>query len=177
LLGSAGPVRPVEDFTFSFVSPPAETTITAQAETKVPGRLTMVCYAGTGGCGMGDSTVTAGTWSRFSHQFTALDVSTGIGTGGMFGLAELAQGIAKGQWRVVRQTRLGGQPAIELSTDTIAPLPFLLWVNAQTYLPLKYAGGGIVSGIFAYLRPTPANLALLRVRIPRGYPRSAPGPG
>jgi hypothetical protein len=178
LRGSAGPLRPVEDFTFSFVSPPAEATIAAQAQTKVPGRLTMVCYAGTGGCGVGDSSVNAGTWSTFSHQFTAFDVSSGIGAGGMFGLAALAQGIAKGQWRVVRQTRLDGQPAIELSETskgTIAPMPMLLWVNAQTYLPLKWTGGGIVSGIFAYLRPTPASLALLRVPIPRGYPRSAPG--
>lgn len=70
--------------------------------------------------------------------------------------------------------------ASETSKGTISPLPFLLWVSARTDLPLKYAsgsGGTTSSGIFAYLRPTPANLALLRVPIPRGYPRSDPRNG
>jgi hypothetical protein len=45
---------------------------------------------------------------------------------------------------------------------------------------VKYAsgsGGSTSSGIFAYLRPTPANLALFRVKIPHGYPRSGPVQG
>jgi hypothetical protein len=36
------------------------------------------------------------------------------------------------------------------------------------------AWDGLQEWDFAYLPPTPANLALLRVPIPRGYPRSNP---
>lgn len=181
--GSHKPLSPVEDSTVSYLSPRVATTIPAQMATKVQARITMVCYAHTSGCGIGDTEVRAGTWAEFSHQFTALDVASGIGAGGMFSPATLAQGIAKGQWRVLRRTRLDGQGAIVLSetaNGTIAPLPFLLWVSARTHLPLKYASGGdgtTSSGIFAYLRPSPANLALLQVPIPRGYPRSDPGKG
>jgi hypothetical protein len=84
---------------------------------------------------------------------------------------------------VLRRTRLDGQPVIvlsETSKGNMAPLPFLLWVSARTGLPVKYAsgsGGVTSSGIFAYLRPTPANLALFRVTIPRRYPRSGPVKG
>jgi len=79
----------------------------------------MVCFASAsvGGCGMGNADVPAGTWAVFSHQFSASDLSSGVGAGGMFSSATLARGIA---------------------------------------------------------RLTPANLARLRVPIPRGYPRSHP---
>jgi hypothetical protein len=98
----------------------------------------------------------------------------------MFSPATLAQGIAKGQWRVLRRTRLDGQQDLVLSETrkgTISPLPFLLWVSARTSLPVKYAsgsGGSTSSGVFVYLRPSPASLALFRVPIPSGYPRSRP---
>jgi hypothetical protein len=180
ILGSGKPLFPVEDYTVSYVSPAAAATVPAQIATKVPALISMVCYTGTGGCGMGATEVPAGTWAEFGHQFTAFDVASGVGAGGLFSPATLAQEIAKGQWRVLRRTRLDGQQVIVLSETPkgpIAPLPFLLWVNARTHLPLKYAsgsGGATSSGIFAYLRPTPANLALLRVPIPRGYPRSDP---
>jgi hypothetical protein len=183
ILGSHRPLFPVEDFTVGYLSPPVATTVPAQMTTKVPARITMVCYAGTGGCGMGDTEVSAGTWAEFGHQFTAFDVASGVGAGGMFSPATLAQGIARGQWRVLRRTRLDGQQVIVLSETpkgTIAPLPFLLWVSVRTHLPLKYtsgSGGATSSGIFAYLRPTPADLALLQVPIPRGYPRSEPRNG
>jgi hypothetical protein len=72
-----------------------------------------------------------------------------------------------------------GQQAIEL-TETPAghyqPLPTLLWVNAHTYLPLRMLNGAGTRDWaqmdWYYLRPTPAHLALLRVPIPPGYPRS-----
>jgi hypothetical protein len=176
--GSGKPLFPVEEFTVSYLSPPVATTVPAQVMTKVPSQVTMVCYARSTGCGMGDAEVPAGTWAEFSYQFTAFDVASGVGAGGMFSPATLAQGIARGQWRVLRRARLYGQPAIVLSETAkgnIAPLPFLLWVSARTGLPVKYASGSgevTSSGVFVYLRPTPANLALLRVKIPRGYPRS-----
>jgi hypothetical protein len=180
---SGKPVAPVEDFTVSYLSPPVAKTALAQMMTKVPSRITMVCYAGGTGCGMGSTEVPPGTWAEFGYQFSATDVASGVGAGGMFSPATLAQGIARGQWRVLRRTRLDGQPVIVLSETpkgNISPLPFLLWVSARTGLPVKYAsgsGGLTSSGIFAYLRPTPANMALFRVPIPRGYPRSHPRTG
>jgi hypothetical protein len=99
-----------------------------------------------------------------------------ISAGGDFNPAVLAQAIAHGQWRVARRARLDGQPVIELtetSAGPVHPLPVELWVNAQTYLPLRCDGGG-VSEVFGYLPPTVANRALLQVPIPRGFPRSDP---
>lgn len=175
--GSGKPLSPVEDFTVSYLSPP-------RTAAKVPARLTMVCYAGTSGCGIAGTEVPAGTWADFGYRLPAFAVASGVGAGGIFSPATLVQGIARGQWRVLRRTRLGGQRAIVListSSGPIAgPLPFLLWVNARTYLPVKYSagsGGTTSSGIFACLRPTRANMALFRVPIPRGYPRSDPVKG
>jgi hypothetical protein len=174
--GSGKPLAPVEDFTVSYLSPP-------QTATKVPARLIMVCYAGGSGCGIAGTEVRAGTWAKFGYQLPAFAVASGVGAGGMFSPATLAQGIARGWWRVLRRTRLDGQPVIvlsETSKGNIAPLPFLLWVSVRTGLPVKYAsgsGGTTSSGIFAYLRPTPANMALFRVKIPHGYPRSGPVKG
>jgi hypothetical protein len=178
VLFSGEPVSPLEDYTVSYLSP-------SQQATYVPGRMTMVCYAGkrSSGCGFGDTEVRAGTWAEFGLQVPAFAVASGVGAGGMFSPATLAQGIAKGQWRVLRRTRLDGQPDIVLSETrkgTIEPMPFLLWVSARTGLPVKYAsgsGGSTSSGVFVYLRPTPANMALFRVNITHGYPRSAPVKG
>jgi hypothetical protein len=149
----------------------------------VPGRVTMVCYAGTGqtGCGWGRVQTSPGTWSQVSQK-VGVSVSDITGAGGLSG-ADLARGIAKGYWRVVRRTQLEGQPAIELSEtgrgpDLWAPLPTLLWVNARTHLPIRMVNGvghaQVSTNDWAFLRPTPANLALLRVPIPLGYSRSVP---
>jgi hypothetical protein len=96
----------------------------------------------------------------------------------------LVHGIATGAWRVVGRTHLDGQQVIELSENGhvhgpvfLEPLPVRLWVNAQTYLPIRLIMGtrngseGMTVQEFRYLPPTPANLALLRVPIPAGYPR------
>ena len=57
-------------------------------------------------------------------------------------------------------------------------MPGLLWVNARTHLPIRWITGAGTASVtqqdYAYLPPTPANLALLRVPIPRDYPRSNP---
>jgi hypothetical protein len=182
--GSAKLLFPVEDFTASYRSPPVTANVPAQLTTKVPARITMVCYAGSSGCAMGSTGIPAGTWAEFGYQLTAFDVASGVGAGGMFSPAALARGIARGQWRVLRRTRLDGQPAIVLTFAASGPigglLPLLLWVSARSYLPVKYRGGsgGTTSaGTFAYLRPSPASLALFQVPIPRGYPRSGPVKG
>ncbi|MGI8450842.1 MAG: hypothetical protein ACR2MP_27410 [Streptosporangiaceae bacterium] len=147
------------------------------------GRVTMVCYAGTGqtGCGFGETQTAPGTWSQVSQKVwvSASDIT---GAGGL-SAADLARGIAKGYWQVVRRTRLEGQPAIELNEtgrgpEVWDPLPTLLWVNARTHLPIRMVNGvghaTVSTNEWAFLRPTPANVALLRVRIPPGYPRSVP---
>jgi hypothetical protein len=177
VLFSGKPVAPVEDYTVSYLSPP-------QTAVNVAARMTMVCYAGRNGCGFARTEVRAGTWAAYDLQVPAFAVASGVGAGDIFSPATLVQGIAKGQWRILRRTRLGGQPAIVLictSSGPIGgPLPFLLWVNARTYLPVQYhggSGGSTSSGVFVYLPPSPANLALFRVPIPRGYPRSAPVKG
>jgi hypothetical protein len=108
---------------------------------------------------------------------------TDVGAGGLFNPAALARGIAGGAWRVMGRTRLDGQQAIELSetghgTDILEPLPVLLWVNAQTYLPIRMVNGSRGSGLtiedFRFLPATAASLALPRVPIPAGYPRYNP---
>jgi hypothetical protein len=158
------------------------TTPAAGVQT-VRGQVTMVCYAGTGqtGCGWDGRQTPPGTWSQVSQRVWAS--TSDISAAGGLSPADLARGVAKAYWQVVGRTRLEGQPAIELSETgrgpvVYDPLPTLLWVNARTYLPIR-----MVNGVghaqwdvneWAFLPPTPGNLALLRVRIPPGYPRSVP---
>ncbi len=140
------------------------------------GRLTVVCYAGTGqtGCGYDSTTTPPGTWSLRSGRF--VNPNPGLDD---LRPAALAQEITNGLWRVTRRGRVHGQQAIEL-TETPAghyqPLPTFLWVNAHTYLPLRMlngAGGRNWAQMdWYYLRPTPTHLAALEVPIPPGYPRS-----
>ncbi len=168
-------VNLAEDSKVSFITPrPGVTT--------VQGQITMVCYTGPGqkGCGSGQTNTPAGAWSRISGRVPA---GTDISAGGMLSPASLARRIAAGQWRIVRRTRLEGQPAIELSEtshgrDVIEPLPTLLWVNARTHLPIRMVNGvgstSVTRDEWAYLPSTAANLKLLDVHIPPGYPRYFP---
>jgi hypothetical protein len=165
----AAPLRLTEDDGFVYRTPPASWN-------DAYGKLTLVCYAGTGqtGCGYDNTETQPGTWSlnngRFANPNPGLDDLSP---------ATLAQAIAKGQWRVAGRTHVDGQPAIEL-TETPAgdyqPLPTLLWVNARTHLPLRMIQGAgkpdWAQFDWHFLLPTPANLALLRVPIPAGYTRS-----
>jgi hypothetical protein len=139
------------------------------------GQVTMVCFAGTGqtGCGYGERNTLPGTWSRFTAPVPG---GSDVGPGGFFNPSLLARGLAAGAWRVVGRARVDGQPAIELKENgnrkgIPESLPGRLWVNAQTYLPIRLVFGGSSVQDFRYLPPTPANLALLQVPIPPGYPR------
>jgi hypothetical protein len=140
----------------------------------VHARLTVVCYPGAGnGCGYADTTTAPGTWSRYNRRFP----NPNLGLDDLRPSA-LAREIVEGQWRIIRLTHLAGQPAIELAETrrgTYRPLPALLWVNARTFLPLRMTTGAgtaqAAQTAWYYLRPTAANLALLRVPIPRGFPR------
>jgi hypothetical protein len=144
-------------------------------------QLTMVCYpGGSRFCGYAGKTTPAGTWTRVSFRSAPID--SAVGPGSTFNPAVIVGQMTIGQWRVVGLARLDGQPAIEVSetskgTDRLLPRPVLLWVNARTYLPIRVIWGpstAFQQWDFAYLPPTSANLALLRVPIPRGYPRSDP---
>ena len=170
-------VKLTEDMQVAFVTPPPGAITTR-------GQVTMVCFLGSGqtGCGYGQKNTRPGTWSRFTGQVLS---GSDVGAGGLFSPAVLVRGVADGAWRVAGRTRLDGQQALELretgrGRDIIEPMPVLLWVNAQTYLPIRLVSGTASSGSgmtvedFSYLPPTAANLALLRVPIPFGYPRSTP---
>jgi hypothetical protein len=169
-------VKPTEDKGTEAVVPP-------RGRGLVRGQVTMVCFLGSGqtGCGYGNRNTLPGTWSRFT---ATVGIGSDISPGAIFGPSTLAHDISAGAWQVVGRTQLDGQQAIELNeTDrgdnntALEPLPVRLWVNAQTYLPIRLAMGtrdgstpmGFVD--FRYLPPTPANLVLLQVPIPVGYPR------
>jgi hypothetical protein len=163
------PLKLTEDDGFAYLVP-------RDSANNAYGKLTVVCYAGTGqtGCGYDRTTTPPGTWSlrygRFVNPNPGLDDLRP---------AALAQEITNGLWRITRRGHVHGQQAIQL-TETPAghyqPLPTLLWVNAHTYLPLRMLNGAGLRNWaqmdWYYLRPTPAHLALLRVPIPPGYPRS-----
>ena len=139
------------------------------------GRLTVVCYAGTGqtGCGYGHTETPAGTWSLHYGRF--VNPNPGLAD---LSPAALARETATGQWRVIRRTRLDGKPAIELTQTPAARVqyqrPVFLWVNARTHLPLRMiesAGQPIWDQTdWRYLPPTRAGQALLRVPVPPGLP-------
>lgn len=135
-------------------------------------RVIVVCYAGTG-CGYGRHNVPAGTWWTHTGMLGYMDFTPDPSG------AELAREIAHGDWRILGHTRLRGHKAIKLAetrTGHFMPLPVTLWVSTATYLPLRmvWLSGSKTGEIddWSYLRPTKANLAQLRVRIPAGYPRS-----
>jgi hypothetical protein len=171
VLPSGSGVRPVEDRGIEFTAPPATAT-TANDQ------VTMVCFADTGqtGCGFDHHNTPSGTWSRFTSQNL---YGTDVSPRGMFYPPTLAKQIASGVWQVAGRTVLNGEPAIELKEtgDILEPLPVTLWVDAQTNLPIRLVSGTAGSGTglgvmdFSFLPPTPANLALLQVPIPPGYPR------
>jgi hypothetical protein len=139
-----------------------------------PARLTVVCYAMTGqtGCGWNRFNTPAGTWSQHTGVMQYIDYTPNPRG------ADVAQQIAKGEWRIIGHTSLNRQQAIELAetpSGIFQPRPVFLWVSTTTYLPLRLDWGPDSSyqQNWYYLPPTKANLAHLRVPIPPGYPRSS----
>jgi hypothetical protein len=92
--------------------------------------------------------------------------------------------ITQGQLHVIRHTTLRGRRVIELAitlrqNDGANPLRVTtaqLWVDAATYLPmcqlLRFSDGKQNLTNYAFLAPTPANLAKLRPDILAGYKRT-----
>jgi hypothetical protein len=172
-LSRAKPLLLTENDGFTFTVPQGNPD--GERASMAHGRLTVVCYAGTAlaGCGLRNAGTPAGTWSEHTGEFLNPD-----GGSGYLSPAGIAGGIAKGQWRVTGRTTIGGQPAIKLTetrTGGYQPLPTVLWVNARTHLPIQMNNGAApiwTQFEWHYLKPTAANMALLRVPASPGYPRS-----
>jgi hypothetical protein len=147
-------------------------------------RQTQVCYAqyrqteyqGKGGCDYMSAQTPAGHWitpetrpGTWSAETFTADAGNDLSPGAGLNPATIAHDIITGQWKVVRRARMDGQPALELR-DKHDGIPMAsLWVSARTHLPLLNGPEQ-----YAYLPPTPRNMALLRVHIPPGLPRSHP---
>lgn len=147
----------------------------------VHGTATVVCYRDTGKrrCGYGNIDTTPGTYSVRTGRWLNPNFGSGLLSPGT-----LAHEIAKGQWKVLRRTWLAGQRALELkegSPGVFDPLPTLLWISARSFLPLRMINGvgqpTQDATYWHYLKPTQRHLALLRVPIPPGYPRSGQAKG
>lgn len=109
-----------------------------------------------------------------------LTVSSASATG------SLQSQIATGDWSKVGTSVIDGQPVIELS-ETNPGGNLLLWVNAQTYLPVREtlgytAGGGTdqVNGSiiaeYQYLAPSTTALTNLQPTIPPGFTETTTPP-
>jgi hypothetical protein len=160
------PLLETEEYEFSYIVP-------AGSANYVKGHLTLACYPAPenrSGCGYGNASTPPGTYATWDRRF----VNPNPGLDDLSPRA-LAREVAQGQWRVTRRARLGGQMAIELTQTPkgiYGPLPTTLWISARSHLPLRmFSNGSVVS--WSFLKPTPANMALLKPQIPAGYPRSA----
>jgi len=168
------PLKLAEEDGFVYTTPPGN------ADTAY-GRLTVVCYAAMpGGCGYDNTVTPPGAWSLQYGRF--INPNPGLQD---LSPAALAHQVTHGLWRVTGRTQVNGQPVIELAETRSVhyphylPFPVLLWVNARTYLPVRMITGASTPQMsqsdWYYLRPSAANMALLRVPIPAGY-RQINGP-
>jgi hypothetical protein len=162
---TGGPLKPAEDTAFSYTAP-------ATGAAGADGRLTVVCYAGSGrsSCGHGATGTPAGSWSVSDGQF----VNPGPGPGGL-SLALLGHDVVTGLWQVTGRTQANGKQVIVLSetkAGSYQPMPAQMWVDAGTSLPQRIrwgTGRDVAQVVWHYLEPTPSTLALLRVKVPPGY--------
>jgi hypothetical protein len=103
--------------------------------------------------------------------------------------AVLRAEFAKGQWRIGRHAIVDGQRAVELIWRTQQQLMRVavdLWVSARTHLPVRLVSVVTFTGkrsrteatshatirvnaSYEFLAPTAANLAKLRVPVPKGF--------
>jgi hypothetical protein len=99
---------------------------------------------------------------------------------------QIRSDIASGDWTVVGHDVLAGQPAVQLDlAGSGRPASAdLLWVNAQTYLPIQAtaikggapgADDGVVT-TYRFLGATPDNQKNLTTPIPTGFTQTATPP-
>jgi hypothetical protein len=99
--------------------------------------------------------------------------------------AQIRSDIAAGGWTVVGRDVIDGQPAVELNlAGSSRPASAdLLWVNAQTFLPIQAsANKGVAPGAdslvttYRFLSDTPDNQKNLTTPIPAGFTQTATSP-
>jgi hypothetical protein len=100
--------------------------------------------------------------------------------------AQIRSDIASGDWTLVGHDNIEGQPALELNIGgNNQPVQAdLLWVNAQTFLPVQANAdkGGLPGAddsfvtTYHFLSDTPANQKNLTTPIPAGYTQTAAPP-
>jgi hypothetical protein len=99
--------------------------------------------------------------------------------------AQIRNDIAAGGWTVVGRDHIDGQPAVELNLAGSAhpASADLLWVNAQTFLPLEASaskggapGADSLVTTYRFLGNTPDNQKNLTTPIPAGFTHTAAPP-
>jgi hypothetical protein len=87
--------------------------------------------------------------------------------------ASLRACLRAGNWRELGRPVLGKTKTTEFAATGLPVSGYEhLWVNSATYLPVRlvtFNGAEKITFGFRFLPPTPANKALLRVRIPAGF--------
>jgi len=110
-------------------------------------------------------------------------VLAGGGLGDGDPAAEIRTALSCGQYVVAGTQRVGGVRALELKPVTKGTLTTVFWVDPATYLPVRDVTTisppttvrvTTITDDFRWLRPTPANLADLDVRIPPGFTQVPP---
>jgi hypothetical protein len=101
------------------------------------------------------------------------------------GAAQIRADIAAGGWTVVGRHDIFGQPAVELNlAGSAKPASAdLLWVNAQTFLPIQASaskggapGADSLVTTYRFLSDTPDNHENLTTPVPAGFTRTAAPP-
>jgi hypothetical protein len=99
--------------------------------------------------------------------------------------AQIRADIAAGGWTVVGRDAIDGQPAVELNlAGSAKPASAdLLWVNAQTFLPIQASankegapGADSLVTTYRFLSDTPDNHKNLTTPIPAGFTQTATPP-
>ena len=93
-------------------------------------------------------------------------------------VSSMAQLVKEGRYREVGTGTVDGHRAVEFHIDQPSDNDWNMWVDAASYLPLRWTvsspgtNGTQTSTVdFQFLPPTPANLAKLTVPIPPGFHR------
>jgi hypothetical protein len=137
------------------------------------------------------------TWSRAiraADTFTTVtptpesscDEATALAGGGLGDgdpAGQIRTALSCGQYVVAGTRRVDGVRALELKPAEKGTITTVFWVDPATYLPVRdvtttspptTARVTTITDDFRWLRPTPANLADLDVRIPAGFTQVPP---
>jgi hypothetical protein len=90
---------------------------------------------------------------------------------------QLHTALSCGELKLVGSGTINGVPTLKLSGHFYGPA-VTYWVNATTYLPLRFMAaynGAVHKTNLQWLPPTAANLAKLNVTIPPGFTQVPPG--